>query len=244
MPFMREDGTLVPAVTADQMREVDRIATEDFGLGILQMMENAGRNLALNALDMLGGTEGEVAILAGAGGNGGGGLCCARHLHNRGLAVNIVLDQELEHLGLAASNQFRILHRAGVDPLPLDQATQGIRRASLVIDAPIGYGLLGAPAGETAALIRLCNLHARLVLSLDLPSGVNATSGEVPGVAIRADRTLALALPKTGLANIEGEVYLGDIGIPPEVYRRLGLSVEQVVQGPYWTRLWRRGRDH
>lgn len=244
MPFTREDGTLVPAVTADQMREADRIATEDFGLGILQMMENAGRNLALNALDMLGGTDGEVAILAGAGGNGGGGLCCARHLHNRSVAVSIVLDEEPEHLGPAASNQLRILHVAGVDPLPPDQPAQAIRRADLVVDALIGYGLLGAPEGRTAEIIRLRNQHGKLVLALDVPSGVNSTSGEVHGAAIRADRTLTLALPKTGLANIEGEVYLADIAIPPEVYRPLGRSVERVAQGSYWARLWRRGQDH
>ena len=82
MPFRTQDGIVVPAVTAEQMREVDRIAVEEFGLGILQMMENAGRNLALNVMGMLDfvvttSVVGEVTVLAGAGGNGGGGLCCA-----------------------------------------------------------------------------------------------------------------------------------------------------------------------
>jgi NAD(P)H-hydrate epimerase len=90
--FRTEDGLVVPAVTAEQMREVDRIAVEEFGLGILQMMENAGRNLAENVLDMLDGARSEVAVLAGSGGNGGRGLCCARHLHNRGFQVWVVLD--------------------------------------------------------------------------------------------------------------------------------------------------------
>lgn len=79
MTFHTETGIAVPAVTADQMREVDRLAVEEFSLAILQMMENAGRILAAHAMAMLGGSGGEVAVLAGSGGNGGGGLCCARH---------------------------------------------------------------------------------------------------------------------------------------------------------------------
>jgi NAD(P)H-hydrate epimerase len=91
MEFRTEDGAIVPAITAAQMREVDRIALEEFGLGVLQMMENAGRNLAQNVQDMLGGAGGEVAILAGSGGNGGGGLCCARHLRNREFSLRETL---------------------------------------------------------------------------------------------------------------------------------------------------------
>ncbi len=75
MVFRTEDGVVVPAVTADQVREVDHIAVEEFSLSILQMMENAGRNLAENVLAMLGGIKGEITLLAGSGGNGGGGLC-------------------------------------------------------------------------------------------------------------------------------------------------------------------------
>ena len=100
--FRTQEGKLVPAVTAEQMREVDRIAIDDFGLDILQMMENAGRSLAANAIDLLEGAGGEVTILSGAGGNGGGGLCCARHLHNRGHRVNLVFDRSVSELRGAA----------------------------------------------------------------------------------------------------------------------------------------------
>ena len=121
MIFRTEDGIVVPSVTADQMREVDRIATEEFGLGILQMMENAGRNLAENVIDLIGETGGDVAILAGGGGNGGGGLCCARHLHNRGFRVWVVLDRDEATLKGAARNQLRILQGAGVQPVDPSQ---------------------------------------------------------------------------------------------------------------------------
>jgi len=232
--FRTADGTVVPAVTAEQMREVDRIAVEDFGLGILQMMENAGRSLAENAIEMLAGSRGEVAVLAGSGGNGGGGLCCARHLHNRGFPVLVLLSKEVGDLTGAAAHQLRILRQAGVEPLESRRAEDVILRSALVVDALIGYSLTGAPRGRAAELIARCNEGARRVLSLDLPSGLNATTGETPGPVVRPERTLTLALPKTGLRGLPGELYLADIGIPPEVYERLMISFEPPFGDRYW----------
>jgi NAD(P)H-hydrate epimerase len=234
MFFRTEDGLVVPAVTAEQMREVDRIAVEEFGLGILQMMENAGRNLAENVLDMLYGARGEVTVLAGAGGNGGGGLCCARHLHNRGFKVWVVLDRDPSMLRAAAANQLNILQAAGLQPADPTKASELMRRSQIVVDALIGYSLRGAPQGKAAELIDLCNQHAARVLSLDVPSGLHATTGAAPGRMVRPQRTLTLALPKTGLTNVEGELCLADIGIPLEVYHRLGLSFEPPFGKGYW----------
>ena len=235
--FWTEDGAPVPAVTAEQMREVDRIAVEDFGLGILQMMENAGRNLAQNVMDMVDKDRGEITVMAGAGANGGGGLCCARHLHNRGFKVRLVLDRQTTALRDAASNQLRILHAAGLQPTEPVQAEEAIRRAQLVVDALIGYSLRGAPRGGAADLIDLCNQHAARVLSLDVPSGLDATTGETPGLVVQAERTMTLALPKTGLQGIPGNLYLADIGIPPEVYRQIGITFEPFFGDRYWMHL-------
>jgi len=235
--FRTEDGIVVPAVTAEQMREVDRIAVQEFGLDILQMMENAGRNLAENVLDMLYEARGEVTVLAGAGGNGGGGLCCARHLHNRGFKVWVVLDRDPSMLREAAANQLYILQAAGLQPADPTKASELMRRSQIVVDALIGYSLRGAPRGKAAELIDLCNQHAARVLSLDVPSGLDATTGATPGLVVRPERTLTLALPKTGLTNVEGELCLADIGIPPEVYHRLGLSFEPLFEKGYWIRL-------
>jgi len=84
LEFRTDRGVLVPAVTTEQMREVDRIAVEETGPNLYQMMENAGRNLTAVALEMLGdgSTESRILVLAGTGGNGGGGICAARHLAN------------------------------------------------------------------------------------------------------------------------------------------------------------------
>jgi NAD(P)H-hydrate epimerase len=235
--FRTQEGIPVSAVTVEQMREVDRIAVEEFGLGILQMMENAGRNLAGNVLDMLGRIGAEVTVLAGAGGNGGGGLCCARHLHNRGFQVNLVLDRDASALRGAAANQLRILETAGLRPVDYSQAQDVIGRAALVVDALIGYSLRGAPRGRAAELIEVCNEYAAQVLSLDVPSGLDATTGKMPGLAVRPDRTLTLALPKTGLVSIPGELYVADIGIPPELYQPLELFFKPFFERRYWIRV-------
>ncbi|MGD2146619.1 MAG: NAD(P)H-hydrate epimerase [Anaerolineae bacterium] len=242
MSFATRDGLAVPSVTAAQMREVDRIAVEDFGLGVLQMMENAGRNLAQNAMAMLATAQRPaeleraqwVTILAGSGGNGGGGLCCARHLHNRGLPVSVVLSKEAGDVIGPAAVQLQVLQTAGVEPVQADEAEEAIRRAALVIDALIGYSLRGAPSGRVAELIDLCNTHAERVLSLDLPSGLDATTGEAPGVLVQPERTLTLALPKTGLEDVRGELYLADIGIPAQVYLGLGFHFEWPSRQRYW----------
>ncbi len=282
--FYTPAGIPVPAITAKGMREVDRVAVEEFGLGILQMMENAGRNLALNVLDMLGDSACEsacrpacrparagtppaakdaplpvlrekpapvIAILAGSGGNGGGGLCCARHLHNRGLDVRLILSRDPGELAGAARVEIDKLRAAGLYPLtaglhpltaglhPLapSQAQAALSRAQIVVDALIGYSLRGAPRGRAAELIDTCNAHASRVLSLDLPSGLNATTGGTPGPIVRAERTLTLALPNTGLRHVPGDLYLADIGIPPEVYHRLDIPYEPPFGGRYWIRL-------
>ena len=239
MDFRTAKGVSVPAVTAEQMRAVDRVAMEDFGLGILQMMENAGRNLAGNVLEMLGGVGGRVTVLAGGGGNGGGGLCCARHLHNRGVTVQVVLDRDPGRLTGAAGVQWEILQAAGLGLVTGKDVDGAIREAQIVVDALVGYSLRGAPRGRAAELIDLTNRHAERVLSLDIPSGVDATTGATAGLSVRPERTLTLTLPKSGLENGPGELFLADIGIPPEVYHQLALVYEPPFQEGYWIRLTR-----
>lgn len=234
MTFYSDTGVHIPALSKKQMREVDRIAVEKFNLGILQMMENAGRNLAQLSSTLLKDVPGSVVVLAGPGGNGGGGICCARHLHNRGTGVSIALSKPEEELGMAAMSQLSVLKNSGLKPLGEDEIEAEISRSTLVIDALIGYSLRGAPRGKAAELIATCNEVATRVISLDIPSGMDSTSGDTPGVAVRADITLTLALPKTGLAKFDGDLYLGDIGIPKEVYKEIGVEFEQFFDDRYW----------
>ncbi len=237
MSFRTDDGIELPAVTAEEMREVDRVAMDEFGLSVLQMMENAGRSLAMHAVDMLSEGAGRVAVLAGSGGNGGGGLCCARHLRNHGVGVDVVLDRPSSRLAGAAAEQFRVLAESGVRPIPDDDATRVAGSAPVIIDALTGYGLRGTPRGRVAELIEIANQSAGRILSLDMPSGVNATTGDVLGEVIRPQRTLTLGLPKTGLAHVPGELYVADIGIPLEVYERLSIVVQSFFRGRYSVRV-------
>ncbi len=234
--FETIDGQPIPAVTEDEMREVDRLAEQVFSLGVLQMMENAGRNLALHAMQLCQ-KEARILILAGPGGNGGGGLCCARHLHNHGYHVDILLSHRPENLSAPAKSQYTILKQSGLQPHPLNEVYTLLRGTCLIIDALLGYSLKGAPRGPIHDLILASNESSLPSLSLDLPSGADATNGETPGVAITPARTLTLALPKRGLVNISGRLFMADIGIPPELYEHIGLSIGPVFSDRYWLEL-------
>ncbi len=225
----------VPYLTVDQMREVDRAMMEDYGVSLLQMMENAGRSLARLAVTrFLGGDPRgrRVTALCGTGGNGGGGLVGARHLHNRGARVTVVTTRPEEDYHGVPAHQLAILRKVGVPVMAVDRA-DALPPADLLLDAVIGYGLSGAPRGTAAALIRRANAHPAPVLSLDVPSGLDADTGAARDPAVRAAATLTLALPKTGLRPPDaraftGEGYLADISIPPELYVALGLTPSPV----------------
>jgi len=223
--FLTPAGRRVPAVTAAEMQQVDRVATEEFGLSLGRMMEHAGRNLARAVMAFEDCEASQVAVLAGNGGNGGGGLACARHLATRGRLEAVALDREPSEITGTTAIQLDILERMGV-PIQVDEAS-AIREADLVVDALVGYGLSGAPRGSAAALIEHTAATDSPVVSLDVPSGVDATTGETPGVAVDPARTLTLALPKTGLSECSGSLWLGDLGIPPAVYDAAGIEYSQ-----------------
>jgi NAD(P)H-hydrate epimerase len=225
--------TAITSVSVEQMREVDRLMTEEVGISLPQMMENAGRCLATHARGMLGGdTRGRrIVVLAGRGGNGGGGLAAARRLATWGGAVTVVLARSREDMRGVPRQQLAILEWMGIAVhVWADQISDLFSSADLVIDALIGYSLRGAPAGPVAALIRAANASVRPMLALDLPSGLDGDSGDASDPTIRATETLTLALPKRGLLAPAarpwvGKLHLADISVPAKVYRRVGLTV-------------------
>lgn len=216
----------VPYLTTEQMIEVDRAMIEDYGIELVQMMENAGLNLARLArrLFLDGNAFGKrVVVLAGSGGNGGGAMVCARHLYNWGAFVKVFLTKAVDKLVGVPKQQVEILQRMGVE---LDQVERIERLVpkSLIVDGIIGYSLRGAPRGAAAEMIRWANSQETPILALDVPSGLMASTGQVLEPAIRATATMTLALPKEGLRiagrEVVGELYLADIGVPPELYAR------------------------
>ena len=224
--FITSDGIEVPAVTADQMREIDRIAMQETGPNLYQMMENAGRSLALEALRRLAPGAG-VVVLAGTGGNGGGGICAARHLANRGVDVSLVITDE-SHLTEIPGQQLDVYRATPGRLVAVEEEIPS--RPGLIIDAVIGYSLSGPPRGRARDLIYWANGSGSPILALDVPSGIDATTGVAEGAHVLADWTLTLALPKTGLASeVVGDLNLADIGIPAGTYGRVGMSVSPLI---------------
>lgn len=230
--FETTDGLHVTAVTAEEMRAVDRVAVEDVGIELLGMMENAGRTLA-GQVSQIG--DEPVLVAAGNGGNGGGGLACARHLANRGVAVDVVLDREPGELSGAAATQYGILDETDV-PVTVGPERGPDSAPSVVVDALIGYGLGGTVREPAASLIHELNGLGASMVSLDVPSGVDATTGDAHGAAINPDRILTLALPKTGLVKRDEPLVLADISIPATVYDRLDIAYEKPFTPDSWTR--------
>lgn len=224
----------LPAITADQMREVDRVMVQELGIELVQMMENAGRSLADLAVARY--APASCTVLAGSGNNGGGGMVAARHLHNRGVDVTVVLIEPAP--GGVPGHQLAILRRMGI-PIVSEP-----RHATLVIDALIGYGLHGDPSGAVAAQIRWANAWPAPVLALDVPSGLDATTGRIGEPCIAADTTLTLALPKTGLARaaqVVGDLYVADISVPASVYNAVGMTLDTPFAAGPILRLWGSG---
>lgn len=234
---------VLPSVTAKEMREIDRLMVEEMGIGLAQMMEHAGRNLTEAARTLL---EGEVkgrkiVVLVGPGNNGGGGMVAARHLVNGGASVAVVLAQDPTRLKELPAHQHATLNRMGVrigvfDSGESEEVAAWMGPSDLVIDALLGYSLIGPPRGPIAWIIRQANEAGHPILALDLPSGLHPDTGEVADPCIRAHATLTLALPKRGLLvppakPYVGRLWVGDIGVPSSLYRRLGLSIGPLFSG-------------
>jgi len=213
-------------LTREEMIEVDRVMIDELGIGLMQMMENAGRNLAQLAIERYRPTS--VSVCVGSGGNGGGGMVAARHLANRGVDVTVVPARSGDELSGVPKHQFDVLTRMEL------AVGDFVRQADLLIDAVIGYSLRGAPTGRSAELIAAMNSAGAPVLALDIPSGVDATTGETPGEHVNAEATLTLAAPKFGLNSTPGvgELFVADISVPPAVLARLGHPAPDFSSSP------------
>ena len=224
---MRDD---TPAVTGEDMAQIDRIMMEEMGIDMLQLMELAGLRVADVARCHCGlslAKRPAIVALAGTGGNGGDAMVAARLLHAWGAHVTVVLSKPRQGFSGIAAHQLGILDRMGIGIL--EPGDGDLPHADLIIDGIFGFSLQGDPRGEAARLIHLANAHPAPVLAIDVPSGLNATSGEMGDACICAGWTVTLALPKTGLMaasiDITGEIWLADIGVPPEIYGRVGANV-------------------
>lgn len=214
------DDTNLTSLTAEQMAQADSIALEEYGINLLQMMELAGFQLAKLCGEYVK-RGGKILVLAGSGHNGGGGLVAAKHLYNWGFQVSIFLTSKT--LKPTTQHQLNILEKLAlriVNDLP--QLTE----FDLLVDSILGYNVKGEVREPIKSIIDGLNSSKVPIISLDLPSGLNPNTGKAEGVAVKATATLTLAASKVGLLKqpakpFVGELYLADIGIPKEVFKRL-----------------------
>jgi NAD(P)H-hydrate epimerase len=216
-----------PVATRDEIRAFDRFATEELGIPGIVLMENAGRQIAEVAREMIEGETPHVLVLAGRGNNGGDAFVVARHLAIDDVWAKVVIVGERREIQGDADANLKILEAMDFEILtltgPIDQVMSELapllRVADLVIDGLLGTGTRGEIREPCAAVIEAVNEAARPVLSVDIPSGLDCDTGKPLGPTLRAAKTVTLAAVKVGFENPEaaeftGEIVLADIGVP------------------------------
>ncbi|MBU4533209.1 MAG: NAD(P)H-hydrate dehydratase [Eubacteriales bacterium] len=232
-------------VTAAEMREIDQKTTSEYGISGLVLMENAGLAVYRTVHELLGTVADKtVLVMCGTGNNGGDGLVTARHLVNHGARVRLMLTSDPESLAGDSRVNYDIWQRMGQkvysiqDRNSLQVLHLALMQADLVIDALYGTGFRGEIQDRLKKLVETVNDSERVVVSVDLPSGVHADTGTVRGTAIMADHTVTFGFPKLGLllepgTDYAGTVHVADISIPRGVsdgLRRRLITAEQISE--------------
>ena len=226
-------------LSRDEVRGVDARAAQELGMPTVILMENAGRGAAAWLAENAATTTARVLILCGPGNNGGDGGVVARHLDLWGYSVRVVWFARAEELRGDAAVQFQILARSGFDqscwedeppasPELLDALLAG---ADWLVDALLGTGLTRPVAGTLRTVIDAINRSGKPVLALDLPSGLDADTGQPLGAAVRARATVTFVAPKLGFTAAGAEAYLGtvtviDIGVPRAILEPFRIGPE------------------
>ena len=210
-------------LTAKEAKELDSKARELFGISTLILMENAGRAV-FEELIRLKPRRNSAAIFCGQGNNGGDGFVAARHLLTRGIRPDVFLVGEISAVKNEARVNLEILMKLGqriaeVQEENLLAVKDKIKKYSLIIDALLGVGLKGEVRGIYADLIGIINSSSAYKLAVDIPSGLDATTGAVLGCCVRADKTVTFMHKKRGMTKAKGpklcgEIVVGDLGIP------------------------------
>jgi NAD(P)H-hydrate epimerase len=215
--------------TVAQLQEIDRRCEQDYGIQALILMEHAGKGAASVAASM-NRLRRMTLVVAGWGNNGGDGFVLARHLHCAKYPVRVCLIGSALRMAKnsPARINFEILKRLAVpvvqilDAQSLDMLEKEIKRAGLLVDALLGTGLKGEVRPPLAAVIEIMNKSGLPILSLDVPSGLDADTGIPLGSAVRATQTATFVAAKAGFVTDEARQYTGkvtivDIGVPPEL---------------------------
>lgn len=242
------------AIDAKTMRAMDRRAVRAFGMRSIQLMENAGRAAALavkREFDLCKRPSCRVSIVAGKGNNGGDGFVAARHLKAMGIETRVLLIARQAEVKGDAGVNMKIWQRSGGELISiaslrdLKKHSAALRHSSIIVDALFGTGLSSPVKGLYAGVIGLINSLGKKVISIDAPSGIDASTGAVHGAAVKADITVTMALPKTGLymypaREYAGRIEVADIGFPEKLISdarlKWNITCDRFVKGVIATR--------
>lgn len=213
-------------VTTAEIRSIDQRAIEEYGIPSIALMENAG-NEAVSQIERIMGNlhNKKVSIFAGKGNNGGDGFVIARHLYNQGAKVKVFLIGNKADVTGDALINLQIVVYMGIDVMEVtnegdwDKVKFAMTFTDCLVDALVGTGFTGKLSGHMAQVVESMNKTNKVVIAIDVPSGVDADTGQVSGTAVKADHTITFSLPKQGLllypgASYAGDVTVADIGIP------------------------------
>jgi len=214
------------SVTREEMQRLDQTAIENYSIPSLLLMENAGR--AVSEVIRRAFPSVEVVIFSGKGNNGGDGLVVARHLANWGYKVRVILLENPLNLRPDPRTNHAIVQKMKIPLFVADERTpvevfaSYCQQVELIVDAIFGIGINSLITGRFSRAVHAINGSERPVVSIDIPSGLDANTGEVHGIAIKAVMTVALALTKKGFYTAQGPVHTGkietvDIGIPHDL---------------------------
>ncbi|MFO0728450.1 MAG: NAD(P)H-hydrate dehydratase [Myxococcota bacterium] len=224
---------MIPLATAEEMQRLDRLAIDVLGVPSPVLMESAGRAVADAAQELLAelGVPGPVLALAGPGNNGGDAVVAARLLHGRGVSVQVVEVGDPARFSPDLLAERAIAARLGVPSTPFERAglMSLLESHPVVLDGLFGTGLVRPLSGPFLDAVKILEKSSAKVIAIDVPSGIEATTGAILGAAVRADRTVALAFQKLGHVLPPGRAHAGrtrvaDIGIPPSLLSSVPLG--------------------
>lgn len=214
--------------TSQEIREIDRIAIDDYGIPSLVLMERAGLAVFRIASELY--PENRFLVLSGWGNNGGDGLVAARELHNHGKKVKVIILSTENELSTDCKAQYKTALKFGVPVEFRNSLTSRDLHGSTVIDAVFGTGLSRPVQGKIARIFEFINSSDVPVVSVDIPSGISADTGEVMGTAIKANYTVTFGLPKRGHflhpgRQYSSKLFVEDIGFPTKLITSEAIKV-------------------
>ncbi len=200
-------------LTSHAAREMDVKIRDKLGLSTLVLMENAGSAVAREVLKSRKSKK-KIAVFCGKGNNGGDGFVAARHLLSLGVKPEVFFAGSFPEVKNEAKTNLEVLNKLKQEVFAVNEGNLieiDIKKYGLIIDALLGVGLAGEPRGVYADLIRLINSSGAEVIAVDIPSGLDATSGKIFGCCVKADKTVTFMARKQGMVMGEGPKYCGKI---------------------------------